>query len=98
MSQHFAVICANAVLSASQTDSKAVLVKVTDSVEEARNVLVDANSACQSSHCIAVLDFPQIELASNIRDILVAILPLNEAQEAALTRDQFEIYQAIQNQ
>ena len=41
------------------------------------------------------MDFPDVERSLALADMLVAIMPLTEAQEAALTREQFELYRSI---
>lgn len=95
MSHVFAVVCHDALLKASKDGSKASVVTICRSAGVAREVLVDANSACQFDHSIVVMDFPDVERSLVLTDMLVAIMPLTEAQEAALTREQFELYRSI---
>lgn len=96
MAQFLGVFCNDAMTAAGRREPhSAALVKVCTTVPEAKAIHQELDSVCTSDHAIVVFDSDVLSNALSYADILRAIAPLTEAQEAALTKEQFIVYRTL---
>lgn len=96
MAQFLGVFCNDSMAAAGRDKPhSAALVKVCTTVPEAKEIHKEVSEVCTSDHSIVVFDSDVLAAAFDYADILRAIAPLTEAQEAALTEDQYISYRNL---